>query len=873
MGGPEQPAPSAKRPPLPRRRPRAEPYHPPFRQRRLDAAQGAQSTTGTVAQSRNWKAMKKHINGVINRVNQHNVAHCALDLFQVNIVRGRGVLCKALLRAQLASPALSPVFAALVAIIGSRMPFFAELLVRRLVAQLKAAYTNQDRVLCFATARFIAQLFNQQVVSELLLLEFLSTCMLDPSDGSVELAVVTLSECAVLLMEKSPGALEVVFQRIRELLHDGDLSRRAQVMIENLMNMRRTKFLNAEVLEPHLDLLEEDDIITHFVSLDDEEECDLEYACDEFHDDPLYKVNEEEYERIKRDILGAAADSSPRQLLSGSEGIKQNIEDNADTSLKMDGEEKIVSGKPVDMTESDLVDFRRTIYLTISSGISYEEWAHKLLQLMRANKGKELELCKMIIECCSQEKTYIRAYGLLGQRFCRLDKIYRTKFEDLFAQHYASVHELDTRKIRNICNFFASLLASEALPWTLLQVVRLVEEETTKSSRIFMKILFEEISRTLGEPKTKERFELAESEGHLNGVFPTDTAENARFSINFFSTIGLEFVTGRLRENLKSISESKFERNDDDESESSESESSSVISSGSDEEKDMYVGLRVTGENATSMKETRERRGEEKESVLDGRGVSIRESPQISAFQNSRESTPFEAIERGQAAYVNASTSTGAKRVAQRQTDESEERSTQSKKRRRYYSPERRPRDDTGRRGESSRYENHWDISEEESDYRRKGKGEAERYERRSSSPRHRSRRRRRRSRSSSSSDKRYRRKKYQERYDGDLPADLDRYSRAWSSHDGRRVRGRQGSTADSFEDNFSLRERSRSHDSYQFDRDHGRASRSTSRPDSEDYYDRLSREKVEEGLGSRGREDSPHLKHHPSPVRRDVTA
>jgi len=38
---------------------------------------------------------------------------------------------------------------------------------------------------------------------------------------------------------------------------------------------------------------------------------------------------------------------------------------------------------------------------------------------------------------------------------------------------------------------------------------------------------------------------------HLEGIFPRDSVANARFSINFFTSIGLGAVTEDLREFLK----------------------------------------------------------------------------------------------------------------------------------------------------------------------------------------------------------------------------------------------------------------------------------------------------------------------------------
>ena len=60
-----------------------------------------------------------------------------------------------------------------------------------------------------------------------------------------------------------------------------------------------------------------------------------------------------------------------------------------------------------DQTETNLINLRRTIYLTIMSSMDFEEAGHKLLKIQLA-PGQEIELCTMLIECCSQERTYLR---------------------------------------------------------------------------------------------------------------------------------------------------------------------------------------------------------------------------------------------------------------------------------------------------------------------------------------------------------------------------------------------------------------------------------------------------------------------------------
>ena len=68
-----------------------------------------------------------------------------------------------------------------------------------------------------------------------------------------------------------------------------------------------------------------------------------------------------------------------------------------------------------DQTETNLVNLRRTIYLTIMSSLDFEEAGHKLMKI-HLQPGQEVEICTMLTECCSQERTYLRYYGLLAQR-------------------------------------------------------------------------------------------------------------------------------------------------------------------------------------------------------------------------------------------------------------------------------------------------------------------------------------------------------------------------------------------------------------------------------------------------------------------------
>ena len=92
----------------------------------------------------------------------------------------------------------------------------------------------------------------------------------------------------------------------------------------------------------------------------------------------------------------------------------------------------------------------------------------------------------------SLSSCWVRSYyGLLAQRFSMLHQKWQALFEDCFSKQYALIHRLETNKLRNVAKFFAHLLYTDAISWVVLSAIRLTEDDTTSSSRIFVKILFQ----------------------------------------------------------------------------------------------------------------------------------------------------------------------------------------------------------------------------------------------------------------------------------------------------------------------------------------------------------------------------------------------
>jgi len=215
---------------------------------------------------------------------------------------------------------------------------------------------------------FIAHLVNQVVAHELIALQILVLLLEKPTDDSVELAVAFMREAGAYLSENSPKAAAGVFERFRAVLHEGSIDKRVQYMIEVLMQVRKDKFKDNPIVPEGLDLVEEEDQITHRVSLDDELQvqeglsmyhalvvhCNggLRVSTDLFKADPKFLENEERYKEIRAEILGEGSDEE-----SGS-GSEEDEDDE---------EEAAVADKAgiEDRTEQNLINLRRTIYLTI----------------------------------------------------------------------------------------------------------------------------------------------------------------------------------------------------------------------------------------------------------------------------------------------------------------------------------------------------------------------------------------------------------------------------------------------------------------------------------------------------------------------------
>ena len=56
--------------------------------------------------------------------------------------------------------------------------------------------------------------------------------------------------------------------------------------------------------------------------------------------------------------------------------------------------------------------------------------------------------------------------------FLQLKKEWAEGYCDLFAQYYATVHRLETNKLRNVAKMFGHLLHTDSMAWTCLEYIQ-----------------------------------------------------------------------------------------------------------------------------------------------------------------------------------------------------------------------------------------------------------------------------------------------------------------------------------------------------------------------------------------------------------------
>ena len=75
-----------------------------------------------------------------------NIKHVVPELFSEKLIEGRELFARSLMKAQVAGFPFTPVFAAPVSIINTKMPIMGEFLLHRFISQFRREFRRNNKV-------------------------------------------------------------------------------------------------------------------------------------------------------------------------------------------------------------------------------------------------------------------------------------------------------------------------------------------------------------------------------------------------------------------------------------------------------------------------------------------------------------------------------------------------------------------------------------------------------------------------------------------------------------------------------------------------------------------------------------------------------
>jgi pre-mRNA-splicing factor CWC22 len=563
-------------------------YVPPHRRQEAAVSSSAElnSTNSPAFQQEAWRALSRSITGVVNKVSKDNLEQSAIELFRENLVRGRGLLARSLMRTQQVDPDLTPVLAALVSRINKDLPTVVDLLCHRLVVQWNRAYLRKDWRYVENASRFLGWLFLLQVIEVDLIYQLLLKHLTSEkrSDEDIDQAAKLFrGTFRVMSLRERRSFHEQVLTPFRDLLAMDDeafrLSTRSQAVLESCLKevqgWERRKD-SEEVIPAYLVLFELNQQETH--ELDLEAKYATEDALDRYAFDPDYDIHEEQYEVVRKAILGEDWELELLQQVADAEEEEEGeeVDDGADASGDNDdvnrpprtrvtastnggASDSSVNPNTTSAAELDasktLIDaeerqLRRDVYLAMRSSIRADEAVHKILKYMKPQT--ERTICFMVIEGCCEERAYRKMYSMAAERLCKSNARFQAFFVEAFHARYESAEELTLKQIEYTCKVYSHLLRTNSIYWSrCLSCLDIVDNN--ESQRLIIQFLFKGVAEEMGMAAVLQRFQKDEElRWHTQKLFPLNHGiEVLEAAVNLYVAMGLSELATPLRAALE----------------------------------------------------------------------------------------------------------------------------------------------------------------------------------------------------------------------------------------------------------------------------------------------------------------------------------
>ncbi|KAG8347799.1 MA3 domain [Trypanosoma vivax] len=542
-------------------------YVPPHRKRQ-DKENGGSADNGNGSrdtdegwQREAWQALSHSITGIINRVSADNVQHSATELFRENIIRGRGLLCRSLMRAQSADPDLTNVFAALVSCVNKELSVIGLLLSKRLVVQWRRLRRRKDWTMLRCVSRFIAWLYIFNIINvDIIYQIILAHLTAEPrTDDDIDQAAALFRETFRAMSQRAVADFHAhVLTPIRDLLamdnEEWRLSPRAQALLEaclvEVQQWERVKFVET-VIPTHLLLVDPNEQKCHEVDLDDTNDAEAEEKLDRFAHDGDYEAHEAAYEKTRCAILGDNWETELLERIVAEDEMHEEMEE-------QEVEEQEAEEAPKQLIDEKERQIRRDVYMAMRSSVRADEVVHKIIKGMQPQT--ERSICFMVIEGCCEEASYRKVYGMVAERLCKSNSRFQNFFIEAFRLRYTHAEDLEEKQIKFTCKIYSHLLRTYSLPWhKCLCVLDVVESNL--SQRLVIQWVMQGLVEAMGIRAVGEQFagdkELRSNTRKLFPVPPQASEAALERAVNMFEAMGIGELASETRQHLEGLRRSK----------------------------------------------------------------------------------------------------------------------------------------------------------------------------------------------------------------------------------------------------------------------------------------------------------------------------
>ncbi|KAH7157222.1 hypothetical protein EDB81DRAFT_644970 [Dactylonectria macrodidyma] len=492
---------------------------------------------GTEEEHRN--RLRKQVQGLINRLTDDNILSIIQSVEELYQKNARGDVTDIItdsIMAQICKPESLPdqffvltggFSAAVYRIIGSS---FGSHLIRRVVTDFGEQYDRARKVADEQSAiakeasnilTFISQLYIFEVASCKIVFDYMERLLSDLSEINVELLLRICRMSGRMLRRDDPHAIKHVASVLNQSVSQtgyANVSVRTKFMVETITDLKNSKpkgrGLDSAVVSEHVQRMKKrlgelksqsrrlDGLAPMGVGLADIEGADT---------------------KGKWWLVGASVPVKPEK--SKAERDIKTTTDNAYESSDAEDMDIVLPDYPKKARAQGLSGTPQiAIFTALMSATDFEHGYRQFVNL-RLKKDDQLEIARVLVQCVGSEVQYNPYYALVGRQACsnsrvrfalqdRLWKTFRGLGESLFGEDPEDDETADgermkdERRVSNVAQFYASLIADGTLGIAILKPLELPEASTWTSmfvQRLIIALLHECRSKGASEDTKVEK--------------------------------------------------------------------------------------------------------------------------------------------------------------------------------------------------------------------------------------------------------------------------------------------------------------------------------------------------------------------------------